>query len=288
MPENLFAACRVDGGLAFKRVRLAADVQQTVEDFFQDQENDFRQDVTAEVDFDGFWTPDDDQFLTTPVTAEAEAFVNIIHGNALAVDNIDVNALEEQRIKALFTGGTANGNTTVLVQQFMRHQILARKFSLLLDGEVFQRMSDAAFTLNTSLTCIIENGLIKFKSYHKLRSIMDMSGVYQEATNEEVETFATHQNLEVNDPAAFAESLNEGSRKLVHAVMRNDVLGNYQPEAIQRAAQETGLPVEVNNGRLVMPQDAGDVRALLQFLNESRYLGPLSGQTYVTNSRRRV
>ena len=38
MPQNLFAACRNNGNLEIKRIRLDATVQQAVSDVFNDQE----------------------------------------------------------------------------------------------------------------------------------------------------------------------------------------------------------------------------------------------------------
>ena len=41
MPQNLFGACRVNGRLVAKRVRLDNDVQGAVEDVFREQEEQF-------------------------------------------------------------------------------------------------------------------------------------------------------------------------------------------------------------------------------------------------------
>ena len=71
MPQNLFAACRKNGNLVAKRIRLDATVQQAVEDVFATQEGKFRDGVQCEVPFDGSWTPDSDEFLTVEVPDEA-------------------------------------------------------------------------------------------------------------------------------------------------------------------------------------------------------------------------
>jgi hypothetical protein len=86
--------------------------------------------------------------------------------------------------------------------------------------------------------------------------------------------------------AAFVGVTNQVSRKLIHAISNNGTLDNYTPADIQAAAQQTNLVIDVQNGRIVMPAAHGDIKALLQFLNESRYSGPLSGQAFVTNSQR--
>lgn len=287
MPQNLFAACRThDGQLIAKRVRLDANVQQAVEAVFAEQEVAFRQGVTDEVPFDGSWTPNEDEFLTIDVPAEAQIFADTVNANAMAVDDIDTAAFAAEGIKALFTGISVNGATKVLVQRFTSQQVLERRFALLQQGNAFRRLSEPAFTLDNSLACIIEDGTVKFKSQHKLRSIINMLEIYREATEQEVQTFAAHASLEVADAVGFVNVTNQVSRKLIHAIVNNGTLDNYTPVQIQSAAQQTNLAIDVQNGRIVMPTTHADIKALLQFLNESRYSGPLSGQAFVTNSQR--
>lgn len=288
MSQNLFAACRVNGNLVAKRVRLDAAVQQQVESVFCDQEATFRRGVASEVPFDGSWTPDEDEFLTIDIPIEAAIFADAINANAVAIPDINTSAFGDEGIKAIFTGGNLNGSTKVLVQRFTSLQMLERKFALLQHGNAFRRLTDAAFSLDTALTCIIEDNKIKFKSLQKMRSIIDMFAIYRTATDQEVQNFARHASLDVPDIANFVAITNQTTRKLIHAVANNGTLKNYTPKDIQAAAQATGLNISVQNNKIVMPADHAEIKALLQFLNESRYSGPLSGQPFVTNSQRRV
>ena len=286
MPQNLFAACRNNGNIEAKRIRLDATVQQAVSDVFREQERAFRAGVQTEVPFDGSWTPDEDELLTIPTPQEALVFSATLQANATTIPDLNTASFHSEGVKAVFTGETVGGQTKVLMQAFDSRQMLERKFALLQQGNAFRRLTDPAFTLDTSLTCIIEGGLIKFKSQHKLRSIIDMMSIYRAATDQEVQTFAAHPSLDIADVAAFVETTNVVSRKLIHAVTNNGTLNAYTPTQIQQAAQATGLVVTVLNNRIVMPTANADIKALLQFLNESRYSGPLSGTQYVTNSRR--
>ena len=47
MPQNLFAACRTNGALVAKRIRLDQAVQQQIETIFNQQEADFRDGITS-------------------------------------------------------------------------------------------------------------------------------------------------------------------------------------------------------------------------------------------------
>ena len=164
--------------------------------------------------------------------------------------------------------------------------MLSRKFAIFLSGNAFRRLTDPAFTLDTSLTCIIEADILKFKSLAKLRSIIDMTEIYREATDAEVRRFAGHNSLHVSDIAEFLEISDQVIRKLVRAVIDSEVLDKYAVDVIEAAATETGLNLNIEKDRIVMPRERSDIKAILQFLDESRYSGPLSGQPYITNSRR--
>ena len=286
MAQNLFAACRTDGALVAKHVRLEETVQEQVEHLFAGQETEFWNDMADEVPFDGRWKPDAHELLTIDIPQEAEIFESTINANAVSIPDIDIRGFADEGIRALFTGASTNGSAKVLVQRFTSQQILERKFSLLQDGNTFRRLSEPSFSLDASLTCVIEGGKIKFKSQHKLRSIINLIDIYRAATDQEVKTFAEHASLEVRDIAAFLAATNQTSRKLIHAVIENKTLDTYTPKDIRDAAKHTGLKVKVKNGKIVMPTDHAEIKALLQFLEESRYSGPLSGRPYVTNSRR--
>ena len=287
MPQNLFAACRDNNGqLVAKRVRLDANVQNAVETIFAIQEDEFRSGADNEVAFDGRWKLDDDEIFALDVPAEGRIFVETINANAMAIADLNTETFADEGIKALFTGVAANGTTKVLIQRFTAQQVLGHRFAFLQQGNAFRRLTEAAFTLDNSLTCLIENGKIKFKSQHKLRSIIDFVEIYRAATDQEVRDFAGHAKLEVADPAAFVSITNQVSRKLIHAITSSGTLEDYTPTAIQAAAAGTGLAINVRDDKIVMPQAHADIKALLQFLNECRYSGPLSGQAYVTNSQR--
>jgi len=286
MPQNLFAACKEDGVLIAKRVRLDATVQQDVEDLFERQEADFREDVTEEIEFDGSWKPDAEEFLTIDVPQDAEVFEQTIRGNATAVPDLDTDHFPDENIKALFTGRVANRSAVVLVQRFTSQQVLSKKFSLLQRGNAFRELTDNAFTFDSKLTCIIEGGKVKFKSLFNLCSIIDMTDLYREATAQEVRTFGAHQRLHVADMENFLSNTSQTCRRLIQAVSGAGTLDAHTAEQIRRAAAPTGLALTVERHRIVMPTNKAEVKKLLQFLNESRYLGPLSQRPLVTNSQR--
>ena len=147
-------------------------------------------------------------------------------------------------------------------------------------------MTDQAFALDNSLTFIAEDGKLKFKHFQKMRSIVNLLDVYREATDQEVQSFSSHVSFEVADHAAFLASADQVSRKLMHAINRSGTLDNYTVPQIETAANAVGVGVTVNAGRIVMPTERAEVKKLLRFLDDGLYEAPLSGQRYITNSKR--
>lgn len=285
MPENLFVACRVGGELVARRVSLERQVQDQIEGVFTQQRLSFFEGVEEEVLFNGRWKPDANELLTLEVTDEAGIFRETLNMNPVAVEVLDLANFADAGIKALFAGDAADDGR-ILVQQFTAAQILHRKFALFLQGNSFRRLTAPSFALASGLTFVIEGRLIKFKSFSKLRSILEVQEIYREATRPEMERFAGHYRLDVADIDEFLELADQPTRRLISAVLESGTLDDFTVEQIRDAAARTQLEVVLRDGRIVLPDNRRDIKELLRFLDESRYSGPLSGQPFITNSRR--
>lgn len=286
MARSLFAACRTAGESVVKRIQLDSSVQTEIEDLFDAQERQFRSGISVEHPFDGNWKPDEDELLTLDVPPEALILVKAIQENPLSFAPLNLGAFSMEGVKALFIGSVSRGDVKVLIQRFTSQQTLVKRFALFQEGNAFRKLTEPVFSLDTSLTAVIEDGKIKFKSQQKLRSIINMIDHYREATNQEVEEFAGHQLMTVEDVATLQEQADQTCRKLISSILADGLLENFDAKEIRKRAMQTGLKVETKGGKVVMPTDRAGLKALLQFLNESRYAGPLSGNPFVTNSRR--
>ena len=291
MPANLFAACRNREQLTARLVDLDGDIQDQVEGLFIQQMQNFYEGVDEELPFDGRWRPAANELLSIEITPEATLFRETLLGNAIAIPRLETANLATEGIKALFIGeegNVQNGDQRVFVQRFHGGQVLNRRFPLILRGNAFDRIRDPAFILDTSLTFVIEGDLIKFRSFEKLRSILDVTDIYREATDGEVRNFAGHESFHVGDIEALLLAADQVSRKFIHAISVGGILDEYTPADIQQAAQQTELEMVLQNNRIVLPPTRRELKDLLQFLDESRFSGPLTGRPYVTNSRRLV
>ena len=288
MERNLFAVCRTGDGLVTKRVPLNAELQKDVADMFDDQERRFLQGVTEEVPFQGSWKPDADQLMFIDVPSEASGLIEVVGVSPVSVPTIATGRFAEEGIKALFFGRHSGVPESILVQQFTRRQMLEHRRAVLFSGNAFRRISEAAFVMPSSLTCVLEDGRIKFRSWSNLRSIFNLTDIYRAATDKEVEGFGQHQAIKFDNVDHLIESSDQQMRKMINQVLSERTLDNHSASKIQQAAALTRLDIELDNGRIIWPQDRQEQKALLQFLVDNRYTGALSGTVYVTNSRRPV
>ena len=285
---NLLALCHDANGISIKRIPLNGALQNPVMQIFSDQEAAFRAGRPNEVAFDGDWNPDEDEILVLDNTADANAMMAAAAGNVLALPAIDAGNFDAENIKALFIGVNAGGVLRLLVQRFTAAQVLSRKFAVIANNNQFNQITDPAFNLATSLTCIIEGGQIKFESYHKLRAVIDVATFFAAATDDDIDDFAGHASIAIADVPALKAMATQTERKLIHKLSSSGVLDNYTPQQIQTQAAATGLAVQLANGQIVFPADKQEVRRLLRFLDDSLYEAALSGLRYVTNSKRAI
>ena len=284
---NLLALCR-GNALEVKRIPVANPLQTQLQNLFQTQENDFRQDRPNEVAFNGEWNPDADEMLTIANTPETAVMVQASQQNVVGLQAIDTANFEAENISALFMSFGTGAQHRLLVQRFTAQQRLSRRLAILLEGQVFRELSEPAFTVGTKLTCIVEGGQMKFQSYSNLRMIFDLSQLYQQATDQDIDAFSTHAAVNFDDLDLFKTNANQTIRKLVHKVHSTGVLNNYAVNDIRDRAQATGLNINVVNGAIQVPQDPTEAKRFLRFLDDGLYEAPLSGLRYVTNSKRAI
>lgn len=283
---NLFALTSVPGDRII-RFPLTQDLQEEIHGVFANQLEAFLSGIEEEVPFDGRYVPEEDQLLVINEFVDVDGMLDAV-ANPLAIEQFDPQAHSLGHVKALFTGLQENGNYRVLIQQFENRRLIATKgLAMFFSGNTFQKMNDAGLTLDSKLLAVLDGTTIKFQSFHFLRRVFDLSDYFNEATNDEVTSFATHVKLFVNDVNAFLENANPLVRKKIALISQSGVLDNFTTEQIVAAAQAFNLEFATTvDGRIVLPNSRTELRRLLRFLDEDYYESPLSQTHFVTNSKR--
>lgn len=283
---NLFALTSVPG-TRIVRFPLTAELQGEVESVFADQLSAFEDGIVETVPFDGRYVPDEGELLVIEDFADVDGLQDAV-ANPLNVEAFDPTQHSLDAVKALFTSRTDNGVTRVLVQCFERRRLIANKgLAMFFSGDTFRRMSDAGLALDTRLLAVLEGSSLKFQSFHFLRRVFDVSDHYNEATNEEVTAFATHEKMTVADLPAFMASAGPLVRKKIALIRQSGVLEHFTTEQIVATAQTFNLAITTTpDGKIVLPANKTELRRLLRFLDEDYYESALSQTRYVSNSKR--
>ena len=282
----LLALCGEKHELSVKEVPLSASAHEAVTAAFASQEVTFRD--GEERPFDQNWLNEGDEIATTSIPASVEVFDQIKLSTDTTLGPVDRGDVEE--IRGLAIVPEDGGMERILVQLFAATQSLSRPWlvSLFFDQGTYTRLEAPGFRLGDKLVCIVEDGAIKFRSLHNLGHVIDTSAIFSAATDREVTVFADrYSNLfEVSDVNGFVYGANRNARKYMASLASSGVLQNHTVVTLEEASRRTGLRIEVRNGKIVMPSRGGEITELMRFLNDGRYVGPISGKAFITNSRR--
>ena len=284
----LYAICR-QPQLIVKPVQLAPQLLQQIEGIFQAQEMAFMNGIGSEIDFTGDWKPDPDELLVLRNLPDSLVLWAAANQNAVALQPLNAANFASEGVVGLFTLVGNAGGARLLIQNFGPQQIMAGpgKFSLLHDGNVFRKIIEPAFSIGSSIVATVNPlGELRFKSYAAIRRILDVTPVFRAATDVELGSFCAHASLAVANAPAFIAAADEILRKQVLAISKAGVLNAYTVAQLLQQAQAIGFNLPVNAGRIELPADRKGAKAILSFLLNKVYQGPIDRQLFITNSNR--
>ncbi|KAA6405691.1 DUF4868 domain-containing protein [Candidatus Tokpelaia sp.] len=290
MTRNLFALCREhkEAPLVIYRVPLDESTLSSVIELFDEQKNAFLGNIDQEIPYNGMYKPDGSQILTIEITQCPE--INQLQeavSNPVRCDDIDTRRFADLGIKALFIGQPAQGNIQISVQNFTKKQILEHKWTLFLNNNAFNRLTDLAFSLDDKLSAVVDNNEIKFKSFHILRAIINIGHLFKEATEEETRNFAMNPIFSCASADDFLKQADEPIRKMISFISRGNIL-NIDIITIETAAKEIDFDIQIRNDKIIMPHEKKEIKQLLSFLNGDIYKAPITQDRYLTNSKRKI
>ena len=206
-----------------------------------------------------------------------------LNANLTTIEELNLDNFEKEPIKALFG---RNDNNEIMIQSFFKSQYLSRSFSLFLKNNTYNELNNPAISLDNKLLCYISNNKLRFKSFNNLRFVFDLSSLYKEATDEDIDNLCEYDNIEIDNITNFKTNAGQNIRKRVHNILSSGVLKEYTAKQIKRIAKSQGLNslISISNDKIVIPQDQQTINKLLSFLDEKLFVGPFSGNTIRANS----
>lgn len=279
---NLFALV-ADEENPVRRIPLSGNLQSEITDLFIEQKNSFYTDQ-QKVDFSGSYNAQEGEVFTIQNYQVDERIIDAI-GNPLKFDILNLREATH-RIVALFAGQWSDEEKFICFQVFDSRKLISKGVTILNSGDTYTKLKDPGLTLQDKLTALFEDGEVLFYSYHNTRRFLDLSHYYKEATDTDLEDFASHDSLYVDDKEAFMRNADSMVRKKVALLQRNKVLGSVSVKDIKNSAKDYGLEIGTKNGnQLVIPAEKKELKDLLRFLDEDYFTTVLTKRKCLTNSK---
>ncbi|MDO6706766.1 hypothetical protein [Photobacterium sp. 1_MG-2023] len=289
MNLSLFALTN-DPSKRIVKFELSKDVQNDLSGYINSQEKDFDSAID-EVEFDGKYKPDDGEVLYISDFDDIDGLTSTIE-NPLGVDVVDPTEDFFIEIKALFTGYTTDsGSVKVLLQNFDRRKIISTNgLSIFHSSNVYKKIEGIGLTLDHKLTATLEEGKLKFFSFHNARQMFDLSQHYKVATDDDVKDFAALPMVKTESTSHLIEMSDSWVRRKISLIQQSGILQVVPISEMKTVANEFHIPffTEIDGGVEVikLPDNKSDLKRLLRFLDEDYYKSPLSNTAFVTNSKR--
>lgn len=285
--SGLYAIQREGEDFKVLSVPLTSELIIQVNAIFEQQEVQFLEKVDEDVPFSVDWKPDDNEVFLLKEFVACDKLFDALKQDSIALPQLDPKDFGGLNLRALFIVKTVGRARYILLQSFNAQQVLSNRFSLLFTDSVFRRITDPAFTLAGNIIAIIsDTGDLRFKSYHVIRRVFDVSSVFRTATDGEVKAFCESPSLAISNTDAFIAMADESIRKHVVAIGKTGVFTNYTVDTISEQANKIGFPIDIVSGKINVPTEKKDVKKLLSFLSNKIYRGPLSDELLITNSHR--
>ncbi len=289
MTLSLFALTS-DPAKRIVKFNLSNDVQADLTTYLKDQESSFdlQQD---EIVFDGKYKPDAGEVLCIENYDDIDNLESAIR-NPTSLDLVDQSEDFFHYIKALFSGYILEtGGVKVLLQNFDRRKIISTNgLSIFHSANVYKKIEGIGLTIDHKLTATLEEGKLKFFSFHNTRQIFDLSEYYKEATDDDVIEFSNMDLIKSADNSQLLEMSDSWVRRKISLIQQSGILQNVPINEMKAVATEFSIPfiaVTENGDELIkIPDNKSDLKKLLRFLDEDYYKSPLSKTNFITNSKR--
>lgn len=287
---NLFVLTN-DPANRILRFSLSQDVQTDLTNLMKEMERNFKNNGIEEIEFDGKYKPDPGEVLFINEFDDIDGLSDAIL-SPTTIREVTPTPEEFGKIKALFSGyKNADGSISVLIQHFDKKRVISTNgLSIFHASNVYKKIEGIGLTIDSKLTAILHDKIIKFNSFHTLRQIFDVTSYYKEATDGDIKQFASMPCVLVSDPDRLVASSDNWIRRKFWLISQSQILDKFAVNHIKAVAAEFHIELEscVIEGieKLKIPEDKKKLKTILRFLDEDYYKSPLLENCYLANSKR--
>ena len=182
-------------------------------------------------------------------------------------------------------------NDLMLFQNFVQSQVLqpGGALSRSVNADSFKTMEDPVLILSSKLSAVYSyrDNKLFFDSFHYAKTFLpSLLDVFDAASTEDIRKLIRHNLFTCEDEQQILDNTTNIHLRAKFAMIKDsEILGFTSVEEIQEQAPDF-VTIRVCQGKIVFPTDKDEIQALVRFLNEEFYQGPITRNSYYTNSKR--
>ena len=274
-------------------ILLSQDLLGSIKKEWESQYNSFFKEVVEEVNFDPGYKPGKHQLFCLHEYELPDWLAEEDSASIKDFDPIGNNETDMKLIKGIATFVESDTDEEfILFQRFMPAQVIRTSLSAIWDQDTFKKMDGPGFMLANYLSAVYYRSERKllFHSFYNVNIFLPLFEYFRPASEEEIREVLNHERIAAENPAALATNANQWFRKQFAILKRSGILDKFTPLDIRWCSKECDISIQLseNNERIVFPSDKPAAKKLLQFLNEGIFRGPITGDLYETNSKKKV
>ena len=274
---NFFAL--LDDGVV-KKIDLTQTITENIKNVFINNSTKIKNNDTEEILFNGTYTINGDEDEVFYVELQLSDELREANTNSIGLDDLN---LSNDKIKSLFW----IENDVYYFQNFDKRKLLTNKHLLFFDGNTYNKFSENALIVENVVNAIYENGKFYFKSYTNANKIISLMDFFQEASEAMIDEFANNSLLSADKD--WLKQSTSPIKKQITLIQKSGLLQMITIKKITSSAKKFKFEgIEIENGKVKLPNDKKKCKDILCFLNEQYYIGLITGKKFRTNSKREV
>ncbi len=280
-----------DKKIPVRRISLEREFSKKLEAFFSEQQQAFIH-KKQYIEFKGGYNVEEDEIFQIEDYSLPES-ISYALSNPLKVLTLNLET-EIPRITSLFMGRWDEQDKIVKFQAFDTGKLISNKgWTIIYSKDTYKKLEEPGLVLQNKLTAYFSNGTLLFVNYHNTNKFLNLSDHYATATDDDLKTFAKNRLFKLKDKDIFINNADFMMRKKIAWLLRSKMLDTLSVDKIKVAADDLNqdgsdehkIPINIDNDRIIIPEDKKQLKEFIRFLCEDHFKAPLSKKRCRTNSK---
>jgi hypothetical protein len=290
-PFNFFALVGPTDAPVAHEVPVTAALQRELSKEFDKQFAEFGMDDAERVQYDPQYRPGDGEIFEVEF-ALPQTIPNLAQPPAMVA--LPDEAIEQGTLRALVgvRQAAAGEEPVYCFQTVDGRQLLRRsKLTIIRSHDVFAQNDSSGVVVRDALTAVYRDGKLYFQSEPAVRRFLDLSLLFTEATNPQVEAFFGQSAFAVDDLAGLIALADKWMRRKVTSIAERNILKDVSPRSVVKVGKEFGIAITTrrlgSRTLLVPPTNKKDLKSFLRLLDQDYLASTLTVDRFQVNSKRR-